>query len=711
MGITFEGPYTSPNDAASAPSFERNIFNIEYVGSGGPFDDHSEKLHWRSHQEIRITATPSAIGIPAENVQDSLQYGVPQFTDFINNRFPQGRELNHHSFNLQETTGFSQSIYNYRAKQYERFLEDLTELEMPNFYLSSNEVYNNEAVLINRAFSGSLSDTIFKGWDAEGRYRYNYRNEDIISHFSDIIIGAQLSTAFFEEYREVFPFISRTQISHDHDRGLFDFLKNISFYEILINDFETEQKEPLTFSISQGGLPSVKAEYECLDIFQWSQNSSMTLDEADRLILTPEPSSHNSPSRNITTPAPSPWQGPMATTWSRNLTSGRLRALSRDKIKKIKQIHDKEHCDYEIVSFKIEKYVGSPQGSPVQTFWLPPGTDVLAYYDSQLRPQQEYTYVIKGQFVVYGTSYRYENFLEDPYYDIDEGVYKASIFTRCEPSFKIIEIPLFEDNIFIAEPPQKVPYVSFHNNENSDNNIDIFLDLSTGEEYKEFVPIELEDQIQIEELKVMNNNTVPSDEYTLIDCDGTECFQFKFTDEPGLFEVYRLNKPPQSYGDFQGYKLGEIRNVVDSSSVMFQDNVDSNKRYYYMFRAINSFGMKSNPTPVYEVELRRDADSSKVDVEVYHFPKQKEYQPVITFQQLLQIVPGIQHTMLDEAQPALIGATSLGGKIGDIYLGTEDSSLWGKNFKIRLRSTTTGRKLDLNLVFNYIKNKTSEDFE
>ena len=143
---------------------------------------------------------------------------------------------------------------------------------------------------------------------------------------------------------------------------------------------------------------------------------------------------------------------------------------------------------------------------------------------------------------------------------------------------------------------------------------------------------------------------------------------------------------------------------------MFKDLVDSNQKYYYMFRAINSFGMKSNPTPIYEVELIKDADSSKVQFNIHEFPKQKESQPTIKFQQLMQIVPAIQHAILDETQPELLGATTLNGKIQNIYLGTGAPSLWGKTFKIRVRSSTTGRKFDLNLTFAAKADKTIEDF-
>ena len=129
-----------------------------------------------------------------------------------------------------------------------------------------------------------------------------------------------------------------------------------------------------------------------------------------------------------------------------------------------------------------------------------------------------------------------------------------------------------------------------------------------------------------------------------------------------------------------------------------------------MFRAINHHGLKSNPTPIYEVELIRDADSSKVEVQAYEFPEVETSQPTLKFQQLMQITPALQHVIIDETQPSMRNSESFRGNIDKVHLGLPGEKLWGKTFKIRVSSTSSGKKIDLNLTFNVKKNKTTEDF-
>jgi hypothetical protein len=76
----------------------------------------------------------------------------------------------------------------------------------------------------------------------------------------------------------------------------------------------------------------------------------------------------------------------------------------------------------------------------------------------------------------------------------------------------------------------------------------------------------------------------------------------------------------------------------------------------------------------------------------------------------MQITPALQHVIIDESQPALTDKESLRGNLNKILVGLKDERLWGKTFKIRVASTSSGKKIDLNLTFNVKKNKTTEDF-
>ena len=69
---------------------------------------------------------------------------------------------------------------------------------------------------------------------------------------------------------------------------------------------------------------------------------------------------------------------------------------------------------------------------------------------------------------------------------------------------------------------------------------------------------------------------------------------------------------------------------------------------------------------------------------------------------MIQIVPRIKQAYVNETASGLVNADgSPNNVIGNtgIVLGIEDESLFGKKFKIRLTSKSTGKKLDINVDF------------
>jgi len=58
----------------------------------------------------------------------------------------------------------------------------------------------------------------------------------------------------------------------------------------------------------------------------------------------------------------------------------------------------------------------------------------------------------------------------------------------------------------------------------------------------------------------------------------------------------------------------------------------------------------------------------------------------------------------------LDGKTSLKGTIDNLKLGATKKALWGRRFKLRVRSKTSGKIIDININFELSKNKTKEEF-
>ena len=121
-----------------------------------------------------------------------------------------------------------------------------------------------------------------------------------------------------------------------------------------------------------------------------------------------------------------------------------------------------------------------------------------------------------------------------------------------------------------------------------------------------------------------------------------------------------------------------------------------------MFRAINVIGTPSNPTPVYEVELIKDASKSKVVFKKIELNNDTIYLDK-NFKNLLQIRPAFQQDVLNDQSEFVQNLSSFNKKINDIPLGTASDKVWGKKFKIRVKSKDSGKIIDLNVKFNLTK--------
>ena len=148
----------------------------------------------------------------------------------------------------------------------------------------------------------------------------------------------------------------------------------------------------------------------------------------------------------------------------------------------------------------------------------------------------------------------------------------------------------------------------------------------------------------------------------------------------------------------------------ETMDAIIDDTVLPNKQYYYIFRSINQKDMVSNPTIVYEVTLLVDADDARVVVDTYEFPKPREMESSIGFRKLVRITPAIEHVVFDDSQNALFGKRTLIGSLDDLKLGIVDKAVWGRKFKIRVKSKTSGKMIDIILNVDLTKNKTEEEF-
>ena len=124
-------------------------------------------------------------------------------------------------------------------------------------------------------------------------------------------------------------------------------------------------------------------------------------------------------------------------------------------------------------------------------------------------------------------------------------------------------------------------------------------------------------------------------------------------------------------------------------------------------RQIDVHGNVSNPTAVFQVEIVDENGTVYPLISEYHFrdlvPRtNKKY-----FNKYIKIAPTPSQILIkNEGLTSAFDAAK-----GNVQLGLADTNVWGKKFKARITSTTTGKAADLNIQFNQKHERTADEIE
>ena len=393
----------------------------------------------------------------------------------------------------------------------------------------------------------------------------------------------------------------------------------------------------------------------------------------------------------------------------------------------------------ETLLYKVTKYKGKNLDNPVQTFhfYADPNDKenkseqkILSFIDSQVKYGEKYTYAVTAYQIVIGSEYQYENLNvfgangdavipSEPYspggpsatpdtsIDIPEREgqlaktsssmpRRATFDVTIAPSVKLIEVPLFISFGKIIDHPPMSPQIEFIPIKGRTNILKMHFQTGIGKADLEpiaFNDIEQEDYEQIA--------------YNQMRTDGT--ITFSADDSSSSFVIYRTDKQPIDYSDFYNNLFLTIQTNFrkneqnfDVSSISRNIRQQTNKKYYYVFRSIDTHGHYSYPSPVYEIELYDDGGAGYPIIREYQFQTINPKSTTKSARKLIQIVPRFTQAYLNEIASNLIDSNgnvlkASGNK--DITLGLEDDPLFGKKFKIRLTSKQTGKKIDINVDF------------
>ena len=165
-----------------------------------------------------------------------------------------------------------------------------------------------------------------------------------------------------------------------------------------------------------------------------------------------------------------------------------------------------------------------------------------------------------------------------------------------------------------------------------------------------------------------------------------------------IYEIYRIDNKPLGYQDFENNLIALIGEPgIELTDNLFRDTIAPQKKYYYLIRTLTNFGIHSNPTRIYEVELIQDSDETFLNYSEFKFEEIENTSNQKMFKRFLQIKPSLPQVALKNDQ---ITDLSTADNYGDTIVGTDPDLIWGRKFKIRVKSKKTGKLFDLNVTFN-----------
>ena len=163
---------------------------------------------------------------------------------------------------------------------------------------------------------------------------------------------------------------------------------------------------------------------------------------------------------------------------------------------------------------------------------------------------------------------------------------------------------------------------------------------------------------------------------------------FDTTDDIRAVQIFRTTQPPKKYTDFRN-NLYAILNLNSLTSTSFIDTLQQNIVYYYTFRSIDIHNAFSNPTEVFQVEIKNNDGAIYPIISIYDMQKIEEFQYQKSMKKYLSISPSVLFTEFQKLED------------NKIQIGSQtDNSLWNQKFKIRVTSKKSGKQFDINLTLN-----------
>lgn len=606
------------------------------------------------------------------------------------------------------------SDYNFLEKKYERFLTSsdsiIRELDLPNFY---NFLIRTEGVSITERSSilslgsrirlGNPSNVLAEKMKPVSNYYNQWAEnfEDYRRDTSDFMKNIKMKNITFTssetdnlqdlyKYKETFPMFNTIEFNTQSDARLGTTLEETNFSSQLRSQlnpfnrssmslaevrtnyserFETNQdgsQSPVLSSVSSELAMNTRVSYD-VDEFMASYESS----NSDELSFNEDilPGSDYRAFYNLMS----------------IIVKGRVERIKKQTFRNYKEILSGTTAYNEVVFYKIDKY--DAENNLLQTFNFTntSKTDLVRFVDTQVKYDKRYSYRITSQNLVIGTKY---SFKDPEFVWRNYKVVGLKFKVTSQPTTKVIEVPVFEKSAIIHDNPPVAPSLEPVYFRGINNKVKLLFNSSPGRYKIEPVMFQASEADKIKKYKIAQDLPESAREIT-----------YETDDSVSSFSLYRLIVKPESYQDFEKNGQLVVIETDKASSASYLDTISANTKYYYCLRATDYHGNLSYPSTIYEVELIDDAGSVYPASRVVEFHKPKTKQSSLGVKRFIHIKPSFRNLLSNEVQMGI--EDTPGPEVGQpVALGEGGDVTWGKKFKVRLTSKSTGKKIDFNFTFN-----------
>lgn len=344
----------------------------------------------------------------------------------------------------------------------------------------------------------------------------------------------------------------------------------------------------------------------------------------------------------------------------------------------------------ETLFYKINKYeMDGITTNQIQSFYIPnvEETSKFTMLDSQVKYGKKYRYEVYAYKYVLGNSYKYKK-------------QNGKIVVENTPVSYIAKMLFAINEETLLDNPPAPPEVEVVPYKDNAENISFFFNPSALQYKLKDYAFSEQDRLQYKSLRESQN--VSEDEYLTFGSD----------DLTTKYYIYRLEHHPYSFMDFKD-KLHNILDVEDGAvTAQLLETVEPNKKYYYIFRAVDVHGHLSPPTEVLELESIFEDGTVFLHTKYVPFKENKFQKRQKNAKKYIHIKPSLIQSIIDESALEIRDGEEDSAKsvIDRVSLGNSDlveQSVWDKKFKLRVKSKNTNKFVDIKFKFSLKKEENS----